>query len=232
MESNRFKPFTLIELLVVIAIIAILASMLLPALNKARQRAVDVKCKANLKQLYLSVVLYSDENENFIPCPYTASVNKTWSRRLWDGGYLKETDVIFCPGWKPQTARNNMGYFDTGRTYGMNWSWPMNYYVDFHFLIHDPWKRIGGSYNRKSLSTFPMLSDSAHVSTALVPNYQEYWFGYPGSTVTSTHRAMVHLRHEKRSNVLCFDGNVASYNRTDLLKLGFISSYAYSTELF
>ncbi len=231
MKKSRFKMFTLIELLVVIAIIAILASMLLPALNKARQRAVDVKCKANLKQLYISVVMYADENENFIPCPYAASVNKPWSRRLWDEGYLKETNVIFCPGWKPQTVRNNMGYVDTGRTYGMNWSWPTNYYADFHFLIHDPWKRIGGSYNRRSLSTFPMLSDSAHVSTALVPNYQEYWFGYPGALSTAGIRAVVHLRHEKRGNVLCFDGNVTSYNRTDLPKLGFIASYPHCTDL-
>ncbi len=66
MNKSR-KIFTLIELLVVIAIIAILAAMLLPALNKARQRARTISCLNNLKQLGQISIFYRNENDGFFP---------------------------------------------------------------------------------------------------------------------------------------------------------------------
>jgi prepilin-type N-terminal cleavage/methylation domain-containing protein len=66
---DRIRAFTLIELLVVIAIIAILAALLLPALAKARQKALQANCMSNLKQVAYSIAMYSHDNSDCLPGP-------------------------------------------------------------------------------------------------------------------------------------------------------------------
>ena len=91
-QVNRsVKIFTLIELLIVIAIIAILAAMLLPALNKAREKAAQTKCLNNFKTIGLAMFQYQADNHDWFP-GYTESGKSNWTTSPLEGRWFQKLE--------------------------------------------------------------------------------------------------------------------------------------------
>ncbi len=94
MDANR--KFTLIELLVVIAIIAILAALLLPSLQTARQMAQGIACLGNVKQSQTALLLYAEDNSMLIANEYAGDW-KRWAETLFNAGIIKSYKGVQCP---------------------------------------------------------------------------------------------------------------------------------------
>ncbi len=124
---KHFAGFTLIELLVVIAIIALLLSILMPSLRKAKTLAVRLRCTSNLKQIDLAMNMYLNNNDNTFPCAQDPLPTGYW---LWMGrgwrSFLEQEmggnidannpSVLFCP----QDKTSKEKFESTSYSYSMS----------------------------------------------------------------------------------------------------------------
>ena len=89
------RAFTLVELLVVVAIIALLAAILFPVFERAREAARRSACESNLKQIGLGITQYVQDNDEIMVGVGTATANGSW--KCWIAPYINNSEVFFCP---------------------------------------------------------------------------------------------------------------------------------------
>lgn len=198
--KKSIKIFTLIELLVVIAIIAILASMLLPALNKARDTARQSVCANNLRQINMGFLEYADSYNGQFPA-YDTGANRRWVQKISNLIYPNESSwsyritdntLLYCPIQTKKSPENMDGI-----SYGV-----LYYGVCF-------WKNYYKSMNYSQMRNTSM--------TYLVGDISVSGDIFSGSCMTNSTinwatktGAGFYQRHGVNDNILFVDGHVSA----------------------